>query len=82
MKRASVSLRIILGVVPEEMSEWKPDTAPQAMVMNRKGKRLPDQTGPEPSVNWVNAGILSSGETKMTPMASPAVVPIFRNVDR
>src|SRR5687768_8960813 len=82
MKRASVSLRIILGVVPEEMREWKPDTAPQAMVMNRKGNRLPDQTGPVPSVNWVKAGILSCGETKMTPMARPTMVPILRKVDK
>ncbi len=35
----------IFGVVPEEMSEWKPDTAPQAMVMNRNGNRLPENTG-------------------------------------
>ena len=48
MKRACDSFSIILGVVPEEISEWNPDTAPQAMVMNKKGKRLPDHTGPLP----------------------------------
>ena len=48
MKRAFASLSISLGVVPEEMRAWKPETAPQAMVIKRKGKRLPDQTGPLP----------------------------------
>src|SRR5688500_13592048 len=65
MNRASVSFLIIFGVVPEEMSEWNPDTAPQAIVMNRKGNRLPDQTGPDPSTNWVKAGIFNSGEINM-----------------
>ena len=27
----------------------------------QEGKQLPDQTGPEPSTNWVKAGILRSG---------------------
>jgi hypothetical protein len=82
MKRASASLPIILGVVPDEIREWKPDIAPQAMVMKRKGNRLPDHTGPDPSVNCVKAGILSSGEMKSTPIASPRMVPILRKVDR
>ena len=29
------SFMIILGVVPEETSEWNPETAPQAIVMKR-----------------------------------------------
>ena len=33
----SVSLLIILGVVPAAISEWKPEMAPQAMVMNMNG---------------------------------------------
>ncbi|MNZ92252.1 hypothetical protein D3C78_1112720 [compost metagenome] len=70
------------GVVPEEISAWKPDTAPQAMVMNRNGNRLPFHTGPVPSVNWVSAGIFSSGMTITMPMASATMVPIFRKVDR
>ncbi len=36
--RASVSLSICLAVVPEATREWKPEIAPQAMVMNRNGK--------------------------------------------
>ena len=31
---------IILGVVPEETSEWKPEMAPQAIVINKKGEEL------------------------------------------
>jgi hypothetical protein len=37
-------------VVPEEISAWKPETEPQAMVMKRNGKSAPAKTGPEPSM--------------------------------
>src|ERR1022692_1744900 len=46
--RASVSFHSILGVVPEETREWKPEIAPQAMVTNRKGNSLPLMMGPPP----------------------------------
>ena len=49
------------GVVPLETNAWKPDTAPQAMVMNTNGKTLPEKMGPVPSTNFVIAGIFSSG---------------------
>ncbi|MOA53410.1 hypothetical protein D3C78_1768660 [compost metagenome] len=52
------------------------------MVMNRNGNRLPFHTGPVPSVNWVSAGIFSSGVTITMPMARATMVPIFRKVDR
>ena len=52
MKRVSLSLSIILGVVPEAISEWKPEMAPQAMVMKTKGKTLPGMIGPLP---WTNS---------------------------
>ena len=35
--RQSFSLLIILGVVPEAISEWKPEIAPQAIVMKTNG---------------------------------------------
>jgi hypothetical protein len=82
MKRASASVAISFGVVPEEIRAWKPDTAPQAMVMNRNGKSEPDQTGPVPSTNLVTAGILSCGATTTIPIASPTMVPILRKVER
>ena len=69
-------------MVPELISAWKPDTAPQAMVMNRNGNRVPFHTGPVPSVNWVSAGIFSSGMTTRMPMARAMMVPILRKVDR
>ena len=69
-------------MVPEEISAWKPDTAPQAMVMNRNGNRPPFQTGPVPSVNWVSAGMRRSGMTITMPIASAMMVPILRKVDR
>ena len=35
-----------MGVVPEAMSEWKPEIAPQAIVMKANGNSLPANTGP------------------------------------
>ena len=55
------SLSIIFGVVPEEMSAWKPETAPQAIVMQTKGKTGPAKIKPLPSMNRVSAGICMAG---------------------
>jgi len=44
----SRSLAIILGVVPEPMMAWKPDRAPQAIVMKTNGKAAPGMIGPPP----------------------------------
>ena len=52
------------------------------MVMKRKGNKLPDQTGPLPSMNFVTAGICRSGRTKRIPSASKSIVPTFRKVER
>ena len=82
MKRASPSLAISLGVVPLAISAWKPDTAPQAMVMNRNGNKDPDHTGPLPSMNCVRAGMRSGGATTTIPIARAAIAPILRKVDR
>ena len=40
-----------LGVVPLAISVWKPETAPQAIVMKQKGNILPATIGPVPSTN-------------------------------
>ncbi|STD42362.1 Uncharacterised protein [Edwardsiella tarda] len=82
MKQAWFSLASIFGVVPEAMSAWKPETAPQAMVINKKGNRSPAQTGPLPSMKRVSAGICSVGRMIRMPMASPTMVPILRKVER
>ena len=37
MGRASVAFSTCFDVVPDETRPWKPEMAPQAMVMNRKG---------------------------------------------
>ncbi|MNG40818.1 hypothetical protein D3C84_1296050 [compost metagenome] len=52
------------------------------MVMNRNGNRPPFHTGPVPSVNWVSAGIFSSGMVTRMPIARATMVPILRKVDR
>jgi hypothetical protein len=80
--RASGSRMRSFGVVPEETSAWKPEIAPQAMVMNANGNTLPANTGPVPSVNCVSAGIWSGGNTIRIPTASASTTPIFTNADR
>ena len=80
--RTWVSFSNIFGVVPEEISAWKPETAPQAMVINRNGNSAPENTGPEPSMKWVTAGICRVGLTITMPKANAIIVPIFRKVER
>ena len=76
-------LLIIFGVVPEAISAWKPDSAPQAMVMNTNGNSAPAKTGPVAvEANSVTASFCSTGAAISTPTASSAMVPIFMNVDR
>ena len=59
MKRTCVSFSIIFGVVPEAISEWKPDSAPQAIVMKTNGNSAPAKTGPSPlEANSVTACVL------------------------
>jgi hypothetical protein len=81
--RAWLSFSMSLGVVPEETRAWKPERAPQAMVMKRKGKRFPANAGPVPSLaKWVTAGICTEGMATRMPSASRAMVPTFMKVER
>jgi hypothetical protein len=82
MKRASRSLASSLGVVPDAISEWKPEMAPHAIVMNTNGNTLPPKIGPVPSMNCVSAGICTCGFRITMAIASATIVPIFMNVDR
>ena len=75
-------MSIIFGVVPDAISEWNPEIAPQAMVMNTNGYSGPGMIGPPPPTNDENAGACSVGLTTMTPIARKAMVPIFMNVLR
>ena len=77
-----VSLSIIFGVVPDAISEWNPETAPQAIVMQTKGNTGPAKTRPVPSMKRVSAGICSVGWITITATASAATVPNFRKVLR
>ncbi len=56
-------------MVPDAISAWNPEIAPQAMVMNANGKTLPAKIGPVPSMNRVSAGICSGGSTMRMPTA-------------
>ena len=56
--------------MPEEISAWKPEMAPQAMVMKQNGKILPAKIGPVPSTKRVSAGIWIAGRTSRMPTAS------------
>ena len=83
MKRAFASLSISFGVVPEEIRAWKPDTAPQAMVMNRNGNSAPDQTGPVPSTKRRHGRHLEVAARRTGCRARGAMIaPIFRKVER
>src|SRR5690625_3210536 len=63
--RASVSLSSCFDVVPDDTREWKPDTAPQAIVMNRNGK-----IDGVPSGTSLNAG----AEIVFQPTSMPAAM--------
>ena len=76
------SWAIIFGVVPDDTSEWKPEMAPQAIVMNRNGNRGPGMIGPPPAMNPVTAGMCRSGARMITPIASSPMTPSFMNVER
>lgn len=65
------------------MSEWKPDSAPHAIVMKTNGNIEPAKTGPSPRLaNSVTASIFIVGSATTTPIASSAIVPTFMKVDR
>ena len=77
------SFWIIFGVVPEAISAWKPDSAPQAMVMNTNGNSAPAKTGPSPlEANFVTASFSIIGDVTTMPTASRKITPSFMNVDR
>ena len=83
MKRTCVSFWIIFGVVPEAISEWKPDSAPHAIVMNTNGNSEPANTGPSPlEANSVTRSFCIAGSVTTMPIASSTIVPIFMNVER
>src|SRR5258708_34818712 len=80
MIRASGSRAIILGVVPDATSEWNPEIAPHAIVMNANGNSFPANTGPSPSdANGVSAGIRSGGRDPPRAAASTRVAGRLRN---
>src|SRR2546428_2136771 len=83
MSRASDSRAIILGVVPDATSEWNPEIAPHAIVMNANGKSFPANTGPSPSdANGVSAGMRSGGGVTREANASTKKGGVFRKVQR
>src|SRR5690606_22155167 len=59
-KRASVSLSNCLEEVPDDTSPWKPEMAPQAMVMNSSGNQ-------EMSASGLVAGAVISGLVNSSP---------------
>jgi hypothetical protein len=70
-------------VVPDAIREWKPDSAPQAMMMNTNGNSEPANTGPWPfEANSVTRSFCSTGRVKRIPSASSTIVPIFMKVER
>src|SRR4029078_8071379 len=78
----SHSRSTIFDVVPVETSAWKPEIAPQAIVMKTNGNSGPGTTGPPPLMKLENAGPSSFGLRIITPSTRKAIVPIFMNVLR
>ena len=74
----SASLANSFGVVPDATKQWKPLTAPHAIVIKQKGKTGPAKTGPLPSINFVNPGICNWGAKIATNTPNAATVPIFK----
>ena len=69
-------------MVPDAISEWNPEIAPQATVMNANGNTLPPNTGPMPLMNCVSGGIRAGGCIATIPIASATMVPILMNAER
>ena len=70
-------------MVPDEISAWKPDSAPQAIVMNRNGNSEPANTGPVPLMaKSETAGASITGLASRMPRATSTMVPTFMKVDR
>ena len=74
---ASVSLSSCLEVVPEDTREWKPEMAPQAMVVNRTGN-----TGVVDSALWNTGMLLMEGWPTMTATTARASMAYSRKEDR
>ena len=66
---ALFSLSSCLAVVPEEIRLWKPDTAPQATVMNSVGKRKL-----LPTLNPAKGVKLTAGLEKIIPIAAAPII--------
>jgi hypothetical protein len=77
------SFSTIFGVVPEEIREWKPETAPQAMVMNRNGKSFAGKDGAGAVDEARGRGAWPArGARSRCRAPAPLIVPILRKVLR
>ena len=81
---ASVSLSSCLEVVPEETREWKPEMAPQAMVVKSTGKMgLPAPVSGLVTTKVLTAGRLSmEGWARNTATTARASMAYSRKLDR
>ena len=69
-------------MVPDAISEWKPEIAPQATVMKAKGKTLPPKTGPAAVDELRQRRHQGGGCIATIPIASATMVPILMNAER
>lgn len=67
----------IFGVVPDATNAWKPEIAPQAIVIEMKGQTGPAKIGPSPLTNSVRAGISMAEFIINTPIINAINTPIF-----
>ena len=66
----SFSLAIVFEDVPDDTSEWKPETAPQATVTNKIGNIVPSCS----FLNPVNTGKFIVGWPITSPKAAPKII--------
>ena len=67
------SFLICLDAVPEDTREWKPETAPQAIVTNKIGNIYCPFT-----LKLVNGFKLHAGLATNTPITAPTIIKISR----
>ena len=67
------SFLICFDAVPDETSEWKPETAPHAIVTNKIGNKYCPST-----LKPLNAARLHDGLATNTPIIAPTIINISK----
>jgi hypothetical protein len=77
-EEAELSAPKLTGNKAKPAKMTRAEIAAQAMVIKQNGKTPPAKTGPEPSINFVIAGICSVGQITRIATAKKPTAPIFK----